>query len=75
LIGLVDITYVIYLDDILIFSENPTNYIETVQEILERLKENKFFANLKKYDFSTNIIEFLGFIVRPNRTEIDLLYI
>jgi hypothetical protein len=75
LIGLVDITYVIYLDDILIFSENPTNYIETVQEILERLKENNFFANLKKYDFSTNIIEFLGFIVRPNRTEIDLLYI
>jgi hypothetical protein len=64
---------VIYLDNILIFSENPINYIKTVREVLEKLKENKFFANLKKYDFGTNIIKFLGFIIRPNRTEIDPL--
>jgi hypothetical protein len=63
---------VIYLDDILIFSENPVNYIEIILEILEKLKENKLFVNLKKYDFGTNIIEFLGFIVGLNRTEIDL---
>jgi hypothetical protein len=72
LIGLVDVTCIIYLDDILIFSEDFAKYIETVQEILEKLRENKFFVNLKKYDFGTNIIEFLGFIVKPNRTEIDL---
>jgi hypothetical protein len=65
----------IYLDNILILSENPTSYIETVREILERLRENKLFVNLKKYDFGINIIEFLGFIVRPNRTEIDFLYV
>jgi type IV secretory pathway VirB4 component len=64
---------VIYLDNILIFSENPTNYTETVQEILEKLKKNKFFANLKKYDFGTNMVEFLGFIIGPNRIEIDPL--
>jgi hypothetical protein len=63
---------VIYLDDILIFSENPVNYIEIILEILEKLKENKLFVNLKKYDFGTNIIEFLGFIVGLNRTEIAL---
>jgi CTP-dependent riboflavin kinase len=62
---------VIYLDNILIFSENPAKYIKAVQEILEKLKENKFFVNLKKYNFGTNTIEFLGFIIRPNRTEID----
>jgi hypothetical protein len=72
LISLINITYMIYLDNILIFSENPTNYIKTIREVLERLKENKFFANLKKYDFSTNTIEFLGFIVGPNGIEIDL---
>jgi Reverse transcriptase (RNA-dependent DNA polymerase) len=64
---------VIYLDDILIFSENSAKHIETVREILEKLKENKLFVNLKKYDFGTNTIEFLGFIVGPNRTEIDPL--
>jgi hypothetical protein len=65
----------IYLDNILIFLEDLANYTETVQEILEKLRENKLFVNLKKYDFSTNIIKFLGFIIRPNRTEINLLYI
>jgi hypothetical protein len=63
---------VIYLDDILIFSEDPVNYTKAVQEILEKLRENKLFANLKKYDFGTNIIKFLGFIIGPNRTEINL---
>jgi hypothetical protein len=66
---------VIYLDDILIFSENPANYIKIIREILEKLKENKLFANLKKYDFGTNIIEFLRFIIRLDKTEIDPLYI
>jgi hypothetical protein len=64
---------VIYLDDILIFLEDPANYTETVREILEKLKENKFFINLKKYNFGTNTIEFLEFIVRPNGTKIDPL--
>jgi hypothetical protein len=65
----------IYLDNILIFLENPIKYIKTIQEILKKLKENKLFANLKKYDFGTNIIEFLGLIIRLNKTKIDPLYI
>jgi CTP-dependent riboflavin kinase len=66
---------VIYLDNILIFSENPTKYTKIIQEIFKKLKENKLFANIKKYNFGINIIEFLGFIVKPNRTEINPLYI
>jgi hypothetical protein len=75
LIGLVDIIYIIYLDNILIFLENLAKYIKIVREILEKLRENKLFINFKKYDFSTNTIEFLGFIIKPNRTKIDLLYV
>jgi hypothetical protein len=66
---------VIYLDNILIFSEDSVKYTKTVQEIFEKLKKNKFFVNLKKYDFGTNIVEFLGFIIGPNRTKINLLYV
>jgi Reverse transcriptase (RNA-dependent DNA polymerase) len=73
LISLIDIICVIYLDDILIFLENLTKHTKIVQGILEKLKENKLFANLKKYDFGINTIEFLGFIVGSNGTRIDLL--
>jgi hypothetical protein len=65
----------IYLDNILIFLENPTKYIKPIREVFEKLKKNKFFANLKKYDFGINTIKFLGFIIRPNRTKIDLSYV
>jgi hypothetical protein len=63
---------VIYLDNILIFSENPAKYIKTIREVLNFFI---FFVNLKKYNFGINTIEFLGFIIRPNGTEIDLSYI
>jgi hypothetical protein len=66
---------VIYLDNILIFLEDLAKYTKTVREILERLKENKLFANLKKYDFGVNTVEFLGFIVGLNKTEMDLSYV
>jgi hypothetical protein len=46
-----------------------------VREILEKLKENKLFVNLKKYNFGTNTVEFLGFIIRPDGTKINLLHI
>jgi hypothetical protein len=75
LISLVDITCVIYLDNILIFLKTLAKYIKTIREIFEKLKKKKFFVNLKKYDFGTNTAEFLGFIIRPNKTEIDLLYV
>jgi hypothetical protein len=65
----------IYLDNILIFLENLIKYIKIIQEILKKLKKNKLFVNLKKYDFNTNTIEFLGFIVRFNKTEINPLYV
>jgi hypothetical protein len=57
----------------LIFSENLTKYTKTIQEIFEKLRKNKHFINLKKYNFGTNIIEFLGFIIKPKKTKIDLL--
>ena len=38
LVGLVDVTCVVYLDDILIYSENPEDHTKAVREVLERLE-------------------------------------
>ena len=42
----VDVIYVVYLNDILIFNENTTKYRHHVQQVLERLRDFEFYVNL-----------------------------
>lgn len=65
LVGLVDVTCVVYLDDILVYSENPAEHTTVVRQILERLQQAGLFANLKKCVFDTDTVEFLGFVISP----------
>ncbi|KJZ68952.1 hypothetical protein HIM_11649 [Hirsutella minnesotensis 3608] len=61
--GLVDIICVVYLDDILIFSEDPEQHEDHVKEVLQRLRKAKLYANLSKCEFSVKKVSFLGFLV------------
>ena len=61
--GLVDIICIIYLNDILIFSEDSTKHRRHVQQVLERLRDFELYVNLKKCEFDIEKIEFLDFIV------------
>ncbi|KAM4067723.1 reverse transcriptase (RNA-dependent DNA polymerase) [Hirsutella rhossiliensis] len=45
--GLVDIICVVYLDDILIFSEDPEQHEGHVKDVLQRLRKAGLYANLK----------------------------
>jgi hypothetical protein len=54
---------VVYFDDILIYSRNPRNYMDLVSKVLEVLRENKLFINLKKCSFMMDQLLFLGFVV------------
>ena len=74
--GLVDAICVVYLDDILIYSENLEDHRQHVREVFERLRRFSLFANLKKCLFFQTEVEFLGFKVGregirmdPNRVE------
>ena len=71
LVGLVDVSCVVYLDDILIFSEDPEAYTEAVLQVLERLERHQLYANLKKCVFDTDTVEFLGFVVGLDGIRID----
>ena len=71
LVGLVDIVYVVYLDDLLVFSENSEEHKDVVQQVLERLRTHKLYMNLKKYEFGTDMVEFLGLIVNPTGIIMD----
>ena len=63
LAGLIDVFCVVYLDDILIFSEELDSHTTHVREVLLRLRRARLFVNLKKCDFRTSQVEFLGFVI------------
>jgi hypothetical protein len=48
---ILDIYVVIYLDDILIFSETRELHLEHLKEVLQRLKNNNLYCNLEKCEF------------------------
>jgi len=60
-----DIFVVIYLDDILIFSDSLEDHQVHVRRILECLHEYDLHSKLEKCLFHTQKIEFLGFMVTP----------
>ena len=69
--GLVNVICVVYLDDILIYSENLEDHRRHVREVFERLRRFSLYANLKKYSFFQTEVEFLGFIVGRQGTRMD----
>jgi transposase InsO family protein len=60
---LLDMVCVVYLDDILIFSNNDEEHTKHVRMVLERLRQYKLYANPAKCQFRTQEVEFLGFVV------------
>ena len=60
---LIDITCIIYLNNILIFNEDSTKHQRHVQQVLERFRDFELYVNLKKCKFDIEKIVFLNFIV------------
>ncbi len=63
LIGLINIYYIIYFDDIFIYFTNSADHQRYVREVLERFRNFKLYLKLFKCEFSINCVEFLSFMV------------
>jgi len=69
--GLLDIICVVYLNNIIVYSNNYEAHTHHVQMVLERLREYKLYINLKKCSFYITSIDFLGFIISVNGVLIE----
>ncbi|CUA71631.1 Transposon Tf2-11 polyprotein [Rhizoctonia solani] len=68
---LLDVTVIVYLDDILIFSKNPGEHTAHVKEVLKRLQENQLFCKASKCFFNTTTVEYLGIMISPKGISIE----
>ncbi len=59
-----DIFIVLYLDNILIYTEDLGQpYVKAMRWVLEQLRKHGLYTNLKKCRFHEDEIRFLGFVV------------
>ncbi|QRV79678.1 Retrotransposable element Tf2 protein [Ceratobasidium sp. AG-Ba] len=62
---LLGVTVVVYIDDILIFSEKEEDHAKHVKEVLKILRENNLYAKLSKCEFFVKRVIFLGLVITP----------
>jgi Reverse transcriptase (RNA-dependent DNA polymerase)/RNase H-like domain found in reverse transcriptase len=68
---MVDLFVIVYLDDILIFSNSPDEHHNHVHRILQCLHERNLHAKISKCTFHMDTIEYLGFIITPAGIHMD----
>ena len=68
---LLNITVTIYLDNILIYSDDPSKHKEHVHEVLCRLCKHSLYCCPDKCKFSVDSVEYLGFILSKDGLKMD----
>ena len=71
LADLIDVCIVVYLDDILIYSNNMHDHRKHVCEVLHCLQKHRLFCGPEKCEFHVQTTEYLGFILSPSRLVMD----
>src|SRR5882724_9738196 len=62
---MIDIIVIIYLDDILIYSNNISKHKAHIKEVLHRLCANGLFAHADKCEFHITSCEYLRYMLSP----------
>ena len=68
---LLDDGVMVYIDDILIYSDNEKNHVKLVQQVLSRLDKARLAVNLRKSSFHIEKVEFLGYLISEQGIEMS----
>ena len=61
----------VYIDDILIFTDNLEEHRKIVWRVLAILQKNRLYLKPEKCDFEQEVIEYLGLIISQNKIEVN----
>ena len=60
---------IVYLDDILIFSQTEEEHMKHLRYVLERMQQEKLLVNVKKCTFMKPYLVYLGFVISRDGVE------
>ena len=63
---LLDMCIVVYLDNILIYSDDITQHPSHVNEVLKRLQKLGLYVKTEKCEFHSDSVEYLGYVLLPS---------
>ena len=63
---MIDINVIVYLDDILVYSNDLSEHKRHVREVLWRLRANGLFAHADTCEFHITSCEYLGYMLSPD---------
>ena len=64
--NLLDVYVVIYLDNILIYSNNLSEHHQHVKEVLKHLCKTGLYAKAEKCKFHSELVKYLEYILSPS---------
>jgi hypothetical protein len=62
---------VVFIDDILVYSRSEEEHEEHLRLALQKLRENRLYAKLSKYEFWMKQVAFLGHIISKGGISLD----
>ena len=69
--GYIDDFILVYLDDILVYSDNADEHEAHLWRVFDRLREHKLQAKLKKCEFGKPYVKYLGHVVGSGELCVD----
>jgi hypothetical protein len=62
---------IVYMDDILIFTETEEELEKYMNKVLQILEENDLYLKPEKCEFNKTSMKYLGFVITPGKIEMD----
>ena len=64
--GFLDVCVVIYLNNILIYSNNMSEHCQYIKEVLKHLCKTSLYTKVEKYEFHSELVKYLEYIFSPS---------
>jgi len=62
---------VVYIDDILVYSNSMEEHVEHLRKMFQRLRENKLYAKFEKCEFGISEVDFFGHRITQEGLKMD----